>query len=114
MAIPIPYVHAGMGVVLAVLSVPLILGKVPMNHAYGIRIRKAFVSEANWLAINRFGGVVLLVMGLLLAAFSYVSAGMAPPPRSPWAPVFLVVPLLVVGAVVALLIGVYAGTLPDK
>jgi uncharacterized membrane protein len=114
MPVPIPYVHAGIGLLLAATSVPLILGKVPMNHAYGIRIRRAFVSEANWRAVNRFGGVVLLVMGLVLVVFSYVSAGMVPPPRSIWAPVFLLVPLLVGGIVAALSIGIYAGTLPDK
>ncbi|HVC48367.1 MAG TPA: SdpI family protein [Terracidiphilus sp.] len=114
MPVPIPYVHAGIGLLLAVCSVPLILGRVPMNRGYGIRVRKAMVSEANWQAINRFGGVVFLVVGLLLVVFGYVSAGMAPPPRSLWAPAFLVVPLLVGGILVALLIGVYAGTLPDK
>lgn len=114
MAIPIPYVHAGMGALLAVLSVPLILGKVPMNHGYGIRIRKAFVSEANWFAVNRFGGVVFLVLGLLLTTFSFVSAGMAPSPRSIWAPIFLVIPLVVGALVATLAIGIYAGTLPDK
>lgn len=114
MAIPIPYVHAGMGVLLAILSLPLILGIVPMNRGYGIRIRKAYVSESNWRAINRFGGVVMLIVGLLLVVFSYETAAMAPPPRSILAPVYLVAPLLVGILVGTIAVSIYSGTLPDK
>lgn len=114
MAIPITYVHAGIGVLLAVLSLPLILGKVPMNRGYGIRIRKAYVSDSNWLAINRFGGVVMMILGLLLVVFSYVTATIAPSPRSILAPLYLVAPLLVGIVVGTIAVGFYSGTLPDK
>lgn len=114
MAIPITYVHAGIGVLLAVLSLPLILGKVPMNRGYGIRIRKAYVSDSNWLAINRFGGVVMMILGLLLVVFSYMTAPIAPSPRSILAPLYLVAPLLVGIVVGTIAVGIYSGTLPDK
>ena len=53
MIVPIPYVHLAMGLVSSLLSIPLILRKVPMNRAYGFRLKKAFVSENNWYALNR-------------------------------------------------------------
>ncbi len=39
MIVPIPYVHCGIGLVTALLSLPLVLRKIPMNHAYGIPIQ---------------------------------------------------------------------------
>ena len=113
MVVPIPYVHLAMGLVMIGLSVPLILRWVPMNRVYGVRIRKAFVSESNWYAINAYGGRLLLGFGLFLFAFSYVAGDLAPPPTSVWAPVFLVVPLLALVPLLVL-INVFAGRLPDR
>jgi uncharacterized membrane protein len=112
MIVPIPYVHAGLGILTAILSLPLILKKVPMNRAYGIRVRKAFASQDNWYVLNAFGGKLLLACGLFLVVFSLLSQGVAPPPVSPWAPVFLIAPLLVFVPVV-LLINAFARRLPD-
>ena len=67
MAIPIPYVHGGIGILTVLLSIPLILRIVPMNRVYGIRIRKAFISPHNWYAINAYGGKLLLAFGLVPA-----------------------------------------------
>lgn len=110
---PIPYVHCGIGFVTTLVSIPLILRKIPMNHAYGIRIRKAFVSQRNWYEINAYGGKLLLVFGLFLLAFGWLGQGVAPPPTSPWAPVFMVLPLLAIVPVLALIIA-FARRLPDK
>jgi uncharacterized BrkB/YihY/UPF0761 family membrane protein len=102
-----------MGLVMAALSVPLILRKVPMNRAYGIRTRKAFASESNWFAINAFGGRLFLGLGLFLVVFGYFGGGLAPGPTSPWAPAFLIVPLL--GLVpVLVLINAFSRRLPDR
>jgi len=111
--VPIPYVHCGIGFVTTLVSIPLILRKIPMNHAYGIRIRKAFVSQRNWYEINAYGGKLLLVFGLFLLAFGWLGQGVAPPPTSPWAPVFMVLPLLAIVPVLALIIA-FARRLPDK
>jgi len=114
MIVPIPYVHVGMGALLALLSIPLIVRKVPMNHLYGIRIRKAFVSRANWDAINSFGGKLFFAFGLLLMIYGWFSLGWAPSPRSSLAPVFLIAPLAVALAVGAILMSVFASRLPDR
>jgi hypothetical protein len=112
MIVPIPYVLAGLGLLLAIVSIPLVLKKVPMNRAYGIRIKKAFASQDNWYAVNNYGGKLLLAFGVFLLAFGVIGQGVAPAPTSPWAPVFLVAPLLVMVPVIMLILA-YARRLPD-
>jgi hypothetical protein len=113
MLIPIPYVHCGIGLLTALLSVPLILRKIPMNRFYGIRIRKAFVSPHNWYEINAYGGKLLLVFGLLLLAYGLISISFTPPPNSAWTPVFLLIPLLLIVPLLAM-ITAFARRLPDR
>ena len=65
------------GLVLIILSIPLISSKVSRNNLYGIRIGKSFESDENWYVINRYGGTVLLVVGILVSALgiSYALVG---------------------------------------
>lgn len=49
----------GAGILFILISVPLVLNKIPMNSFYGFRIPKAFRSEADWYAINEYGGRAL-------------------------------------------------------
>jgi len=110
--IPPVAVHCGFGGLLAVGSLPLIARAVPMNRVYGIRIPKAFVSDANWYAINAYGGKLLAVYGLALVAFGLFARDAAPPPSSPWTAVFIVGPMLLVLPLLGL-INSYARRLPD-
>jgi hypothetical protein len=112
MIVPIPYVHLGIGLIATVLSIPLILRKVPMNHVYGFRVSKAFISNNNWYAVNAYGGKLLLAFGLFLLIFGSLSRDLAPQPTSLWAPVFLVIPFLAIVPVI-ILVTVYARHLPD-
>jgi hypothetical protein len=57
-----------LGVIIFVMSWPLILRKVPMNQFYGVRIRAAFESEQRWYDINAYGGRQLATWSLLLIA----------------------------------------------
>lgn len=101
MIVPIPDVLAGIGLVTALVSLPLVMRLVPMNRWYGVRVPEAFVSGRHWYEINAYGGRLLIAFGLFLIAFAYVGNGFAPPPTSPWAPVFLVLPLSALIPVVA-------------
>ena len=113
MAIPIPYVHDGIGLFMSLLSVPLIMRKVPRNRIYGIRIRKACVSQHNWYEINAYGGKLLLSFGLSLLAFSWCYPELAPPPTSAWAPVYLAIPLLPIIPLLVL-VNIFAERLPER
>ena len=64
------------GIVLVLISIPLVKKKVPMNRLYGFRISKAFASQDNWYKINRYGGrqliqwsVLLLIIGIMYFIF---------------------------------------------
>jgi len=109
--VPIPYVLAGIGLATVLVSLPLVLRLVPMNRLYGVRLPEAFTSSRKWYEINAYGGRLLIAFGLFLIAFAYLGHGFAPPPTSPWAPVFLVVPLLVLVPIVVR-IRTYARRLP--
>ena len=94
MIVPAVYVHCGFGLLLIIFSVPLVLRRVPMNRAYGIRIPEAFSSDARWYDINAYGGRLFLGYGLLLACFGLLARNSEPPRVSLWSPVFLAFPLL--------------------
>ncbi len=49
-----------------VLSLPLILRLVKMNRVYGVRIPESFRSDERWYELNRFGGVLMLILGIIL------------------------------------------------
>jgi hypothetical protein len=55
------------GLLLIGLAVPLVRRRVPMNRWYGVRVRKAYVSDSNWYAINEVGGRWLAAAGAVLA-----------------------------------------------
>lgn len=74
---PVVIVHFLAAVVTIALSVPLIGRKVPMNRWYGVRIPAAFTSEAAWYNLNRYGGRLLLVWGLAIAATASTGAFLA-------------------------------------
>ncbi len=60
--------------VLAMLLVrPLIERRVKMNPFYGVRFRKAYVSEELWYAINEYGGRRMMLWSWVLLAIGIVS-----------------------------------------
>lgn len=90
------FFHAGLGLVFAIVALPLLLRRVPMNHLYGIRVADAFRSEACWFDVNAYGGRLLFLYGLGLTSFGLFASGFAPSPGSPWFLVFLLVPVVLV------------------
>ncbi len=55
-----------LGALIILMSIPLVLGSVEMNHGYGVRIKKAFESEENWYKINKFGGKKLIFWSAIM------------------------------------------------
>jgi hypothetical protein len=56
--------YAVSGLLLAVLSVPLILKKIPPNGLYGFRIPSTVNNPELWYKVNTYAGWRLLVVGL--------------------------------------------------
>lgn len=54
------------GVLFIVISLPLLRGSIPMNRFYGFRISKAFASDANWYAINKYGAKALILWSIVM------------------------------------------------
>jgi hypothetical protein len=52
------------GLLLAGLSVPLILHKIPPNGIYGLRVRSTMENPQIWYKVNAYSGKRLLVVGL--------------------------------------------------
>lgn len=82
------------------LTLPLVRRRVPMNRLYGVRIPKAFTSEANWYAVNEYGGRQFLGYFAALAAVGGLF-GILPFAPDRWyfwplllAPLWLLVPVL--------------------
>jgi hypothetical protein len=58
--------NIAVGILFILISIPLVIKKIPMNSLYGFRISKAFESEENWYEVNRYGGRQLIQWSLLL------------------------------------------------
>lgn len=54
----------GAGLVFILISVPLLRGRIPMNHFYGARFRKSFESDENWYRINRHAARQLILWSI--------------------------------------------------
>ena len=58
------------GLLLAVLSIPLILGKIGPNPWYGFRVKKTLSDPAVWYPANAYAGKRLLIVGLIGSLFA--------------------------------------------
>ena len=56
-----------LGALLAVTSVPLVLGWVPRNGVYGFRFAVTLRDDRTWYAINRQYGREAIIFGVLIA-----------------------------------------------
>jgi hypothetical protein len=55
------------GLLLAGISVPMILGKIPPNGLYGFRVKKTMENPEIWYPVNAYSGKWLLAAGLVQA-----------------------------------------------
>ena len=61
-----------LGFILIGVSLPLYLGKIKMNQVYGFRLGKAFESDENWYAINRYGAKALMCWSVVIMTVGIV------------------------------------------
>lgn len=69
------------GILVFLLSLPLIFRKVPMNRSYGIRIPSAFESEQRWYDINAYGGRRLAAWSWLITVTGVAGFFVSPEQR---------------------------------
>jgi hypothetical protein len=62
------------GLVLAGISIPLILGKIPPNGLYGFRVKKTIENPDIWYPANAYAGKWLLATGLCMVLAALVLA----------------------------------------
>lgn len=55
----------GAPVLIILVSVPLIFGLIPRNRFYGFRTSRTLQSDAVWYPINRAGGILFAVAGVM-------------------------------------------------
>lgn len=99
---PVVIVHFLASIVAIVAALPLIRGRVKMNPWYGVRIPAAFESEARWYEINRRGGRLILIWGVVIAATAV--AGLFLDPRGWVIYDFASLAIIAVGLVVVLVL----------
>lgn len=80
-------------VVLVLVCIPLVRGRAGMNKTYGVRLAKAFESDANWYTLNKFGGkqIILCSVGVVLSGILFVFMRPAPSAWGFW--VLILAPL---------------------
>ena len=61
------------GILFVILAIPLLLGRIGMNHYYGMRISKAFASKENWYEINRYGAKQWIISSFLTILVGIIS-----------------------------------------
>ena len=67
---PFAILNGGAALVSIGLSLPLVKRKIKRNQWYGVRTLEAFKSEERWLAINEYGGRLLLRWGIAVAVMA--------------------------------------------
>lgn len=67
------FLYTGSGILLVLLSVPMILRKVKPNYLYGVRIAKTLNNPKLWYETNEYAGRYLMAAGvaILLAALGF-------------------------------------------
>lgn len=94
------------GVLFIAISIPLFRGTIPMNEAYGFRIRKAFASKENWYAINRYGAKQMIIWSSTMIAAGIVLLWI------PIHPVLKIAPLILGTTITIVKTLAFARTLP--
>jgi hypothetical protein len=73
MIIALPIISMIVAQVVIALSLPLFLGRIPKNALYGFRLTGyGRWTDAEWLAVNRRGGLALLLVGIVFEVLSII------------------------------------------
>jgi uncharacterized membrane protein len=57
-------------IVIGIAAIPLVLGWIPRNRFYGVRVPKTLSDDRVWYRANRFGGCALIVASAIYLAIA--------------------------------------------
>jgi uncharacterized membrane protein len=63
---------AGVGLLLALLAIPMLLRRVPPNPFYGLRVPSTYADEWVWYEANALAGRDMVALGVLLFVLALV------------------------------------------
>ena len=86
--------HILIGILMIGLSIPMLKGKIKMNHGYGFRFRKSFESDKNWYKINKYGAKRLIIWSAILTAIGITTLFL--PPSAIGNNLLLIAPLILI------------------
>jgi uncharacterized membrane protein len=66
--------NAAVGILLALVSLPMIGNKVKPNRIYGFRTRRTISNPEVWYAANHYAGIHLFVAGICIALLAVLLA----------------------------------------
>ncbi len=59
-------IEIGIGILITILSIPLILEKIKPNNFYGFRTKKTLSDENIWYKANKYSGKTMLIAGIII------------------------------------------------
>jgi uncharacterized membrane protein len=71
---PLILTNAAVGILLALVSLPMIDNKVKPNRIYGFRTRRTLSSPEIWYAANHYAGIQLFIAGICTALLAVLLA----------------------------------------
>ncbi len=101
------------GILLLLLSIPLIQRRIPMNPFYGVRVRAAFESSERWYQINERGGRLLRAAACVIIPVGVAGLFLPPERLDAYAWTSLAVSITALGAALFRL-GLWVRTLPPS
>lgn len=64
--------YVASGLILVLVSLPLLWGKVPPNPLYGFRVRATLQNPSLWYPVNRFAAKRLLWVGVIMTVAALI------------------------------------------
>ncbi len=59
--------YVGMGLLLAIIALPLYFEKIPPNGLYGFRVKKTMENPDIWYPVNKYSSRWLIAAGIIMA-----------------------------------------------
>jgi hypothetical protein len=101
-------VYILVGILLIVLGTPLVLGMIPPNSWYGIRL-PGYATPDKWYRLNHRGGLVLVLLGILFTAAGVAMNWITMADQTRILLAVLIFPAIVMAAILGVFLGSRSG-----